>query len=267
MNSHSKSIIGFYAKSAPNLSEFFSGEKSDDNSVPAVTDSDVSSEEYDEHEVASIDSSSSSLPSLTADEPTTKKLNWEFHGLTLWLELEEYDSDISNAIEDFAHKYKTESIPKPHMTAIYGMTHLTVNEAKEKLHSIKDLIPSWPKFTRPTGVVSDIAKAGLPGQVCTIAWCELTLSSNQEHEQTLDRLYSHFYDDKRSSWNRAKPWKPHNSLAYDNPEDTMFNLGDMVQYVAQHPSLVTLERRVEAISLWDTNGKMENWKCLDRVYF
>jgi len=194
------------------------------------------------------------------------KLNWKFHGLTLWLELEEYQSDITNAISDLASHFRTESIPKSHTTAIYGMTHLTVDEAIKRLHRVKDVVSSWPTFDPPTGVVSDIAVDGQPGQVCSIAWCELTLPTNDAHEQAMDALTSVFFDEDEER-QRNEPWKPHNSIAYDNPEGAKFSLRHLIKYVAEHPSLVTHERRVEAISLWDTNGRMEDWRCLDRVYF
>lgn len=243
------------------INESYSGHASDDF-IPTLVDSDVSSTEYD-------DSDESTVGSFTT-QPTRKKLRWKFHGLSLWLELQEFESDISNAVEDFAVKYNTETIPKSHVTAIYGMTHLTIEEAKSKLCSVKDAIPSWPDFAPPTSVLSDIAVPGRPGQVCHVAWCELTLPSKPEHEKTLNNLYSLFYNDGSRGdvkWSRTIPWKPHCSLAYDNPENPPFALGDMVQYVARHPTLVTKGRRVEAISLWDTNGKLEDWKCLDRVYF
>jgi len=264
MENVSQSIAGFYAESVPDLSALFSEDNNDD--IPMVSDSDVSSQEYSDNDVSSIDSFTTQEHVVTNEEPV-KKLKWEFYGLTLWIELEEYDLDLTTAVEDLAYKFNLELIPKCHMTAIYGMTHLTIDQAKEKLQAVKDVIPTWPDFAPPTGVVSDIAVCGRPGQVCDVAWCELTLSSNDAHEEALNKLYSLFHDSSNTSWNRCKPWKPHSSIAYDNPENKEFSLGDLVQYVAQHPSLITRERRVEAISLWDTNGKMEDWKCLDRVYF
>ena len=57
----------------------------------------------------------------------------------------------------------------------------------------------WPAFAKPTGVTSDIAVCGRPGQVCSIAWSELTLASNDEHEVALDALYSLFYDEDEES--------------------------------------------------------------------
>jgi hypothetical protein len=65
---------------------------------------------------------------------------------------------------------------------------------------------------------------------------------------------------------RKGPWTPHLSLAYDNPEDSVLSLSDFLRYVAEHPTLLQ-SRKVTALSLWNTEGKMADWKCLDRVYF
>lgn len=193
-----------------------------------------------------------------------RKLKWEFKGLTLWLELEEFNSDLTEAISDFSARHNSPFIPKPHTTAIYGMEHLTIDEAKAKLHHVKERIGQWPTFAKPTGITQDIAQVGRPGQVCSIAWCELTLATNAAHEAALDILYELFYGAK---YTRDRPWKPHNSIAYDNPEDNTLTLLDTVLYASQKPTLLGKERRVEAISLWSTEGKMEDWKCLDRVRF
>ena len=40
-----------------------------------------------------------------------RRLKWAFCGLTLWLDLEEYDLDITNAIQDIAAQFGTEKIP------------------------------------------------------------------------------------------------------------------------------------------------------------
>lgn len=197
-----------------------------------------------------------------------QSLAWEFNGLTLWVELEEFDDDITTTIHSMAASHNTEVIPKSHMTAIYGMTHLSVDSALSKMKQLHQLFPKgWPKFDRPVGVVTDLAVAGRPGQVCSIAWAELTLSSNEHHEEALDRLYELFYGEEESIPNRHRPWKPHNSIAYDNPEKNVLSLGETFKFISKRPTLLTKERRVEALSLWDTNGTMSEWKCLDRVKF
>ena len=247
----------------------------------------------------------SSLPTnVTPNIANRRKLQWEFKGLTLWLELEEFNNDLTKAVEDFSSKHSSPWIPQPHTTAIYGMEHLSHVEATRRLHKVKDVLKNgvWPAFAKPTGVTSDIAVCGRPGQVCSIAWSELTLASNDEHEVALDALYSLFYDedeesldisldtddDSSSSYDavdeegkpslsrpqravempaRSRPWTPHNSIAYDNPETNALSLLDTITYMSIHPTLLGCERRVKAISLWNTVGKMEEWKCIDRVKF
>jgi hypothetical protein len=188
-------------------------------------------------------------------------LQWEFYGLTLWVEFEEFESDLTNAIQDASSFYGTDAVPKPHATAIYGMKHLSVEEARDKLHQIPTVVPQWPIMESPVAVKQDIAVEGRPGQVCSIAWAELTLSSNEEHESAMDKVYRLF------GVPRTGPWTPHISLAYDNPEETVLNLGDTIAYMAAHPTLLMKKRKVEAISLWSTEGKMANWKCIDRIRF
>ena len=218
------------------------------------------------------------------------------------MELEEIDNDLTKAVEDFSSKHSSPWIPQPHTTAIYGMEHLSHEEASRRLHKVKDVLVNgvWPAFAKPTGVTSDIAVCGRPGQVCSIAWSELTLASNDEHEVALDALYSLFYDEDEESLDnskkdtdcsssssrgeegapsshppkgavemptRSRPWTPHNSIAYDNPETNALSLLDTITYMSIHSTLLGCERRVKAISLWNTVGKMEEWKCIDRVKF
>ena len=254
---------------------------------------------------ARIPSMSSPSPPLNPSFSTTplqqrRKLQWEFKGLSLWLELEEFDNDLTRALEDLSSMHSSPLIPRPHTTAIYGMEHLSREEASRRLHKVKDVIPNgkWPSFAKPTGVTSDIAVEGLPGQVARIAWSELTYASNDEHENAMDALYSLFcsnsvedvvivsMDEESSSSSsprqtspstttnvvvempkRHRPWTPHNSIAYDNPETNTLSLSDTITYMSVNPTLLGCERRVQAISLWSTAGKMEEWSFIDRVKF
>lgn len=100
--------------------------------------------------------------------PSRTPLQWEFAGLTLWIELEEFSQDITNCIRYMTHRYGVELIPQSHMTAIYGMEHLSKEEACERLRcQVKEALPGgkWPKFRAPIGIVQDVAVAGNPGQV------------------------------------------------------------------------------------------------------
>mmetsp|Transcript_16500 Transcript_16500/g.23270 ORF Transcript_16500/g.23270 Transcript_16500/m.23270 type:complete len:248 (-) Transcript_16500:169-912(-) len=220
----------------------------------------------DDDDVVSVTSTEVSFVSTSTDYDVLKRtpLQWEFHGLTLWLEPEEFDSDLSTAIRDASKTYGLEPIPNPHLTAIYGIKHLSIEEARIKLQKIPLILPNgkWPIFDRPVGVKTDIAIEGRPGQVCSIAWAELTMSSNEHHEEALDELRNLF----ECKDERHRPWTPHNSIAYDNPEDTILTLEDTIMYCAKHPTLLSRKRNVKAISLWNTQGKMSDWKFIDRVF-
>ena len=223
--------------------------------APSVAESDVSCDIFSD---TSIDGD------VQVKILTTGKrlpLQWNFHGLTLWVEFEEFGNDLTKAIQDASSFYGTEAVPKPHATVIYGMKHLSIEEARDRLHQIPSIVPQWPIMEPPVAVKQDIAVEGRPGQVCSIAWAELTLSTNEKHEAALDEVFSLF------DMPRNGPWSPHISLAYDNPEETVLNLGDTIAYVARHPTLLLKQRKVEAISLWSTEGKMADWKCIDRIRF
>lgn len=237
-----------------------------EEALPAVVESDLSSDE-DESSVASSDDFSPS-EGVQDEVPRRQNLQWKFKGMTIWLELEEFDNDITHVIHDLALDNGVLAIPKSHTTAIYGMDHITEEEAKARLQTFAKEIKVWPSFRAPTGVVQDIAVAGNPGQVCSIAWAQLTLASSPEHESALDALYGAFYGEGSSEQvSRHKPWTPHNSVVYDNPENTVLSLMDVLVHMMKYPTLLSNERRVQAISLWSTEGKMEDWKCLDRVEF
>jgi len=207
--------------------------------------------------------------SSTSSIDDRRKLQWEFKGLTLWLELEEFDSDIARAVEHFSSKHSSPFIPKSHTTAIYGMEHLSFAEATERLRRVPSILRSgaWPPFSKPTGVTSDIAVCGKPGQVCSIAWSEMTMATDPDHEEAMDRLHRLFFGEGWDSGSRTRPWTPHNSIAYDNPETNALSLLDTITYMSSVPTLLGRERRVEAMSLWNTEGKMEDWVCIDRVRF
>lgn len=101
-----------------------------------------------------------------------------------------------------------------------------------------------------------------------MSWAEISLSNSQEHEDQLDMLYDIFFPDQIPVTRRPRPWKPHISIAYDNPESTFLNLKDIISDLIQIPTLLqSRQRRVTGISLWSTVGKLTDWKCLERVVF
>uniref|UniRef100_A0A7S4JH26 Protein kinase A anchor protein nuclear localisation signal domain-containing protein n=1 Tax=Odontella aurita TaxID=265563 RepID=A0A7S4JH26_9STRA len=247
---------------------------------PSFAETDVSSVEDE----ASVSTRSTETLEVLVEEPCSSSLyrptsaslrpplQWEFEGLTIWVELEEFDSDMTNVISDLSSTFGVQAIPQSHATAIYGMTHLSDEEAKRRLRGfVQDAIAhsgGWPSFRRPTGIVQDVAVAGNPGQVCSIAWAQLTLASSPEHEVVLDRLYDCMYGTKSSEGaQRHRPWTPHNSVVYDNPEETVLTLQGTLACIGRYPTLLSSGRRVKALSLWNTEGRMEQWKCLDRANF
>jgi hypothetical protein len=223
-----------------------------DQDSPSVVESEVSS-------VSSLPPPE--VPAYVRTAPKRKPLQWEFKGLTLWLEFEEFNGDLTRANQFLATTYGTEAIPVVHATAIYGMEHLDEEEAKRRLAEIPSILPNgiWPEMDRPVAIKQDISQEGLPGQVCSIAWAELTLKTNCKHEKAMDALCQLF------EVGREGPWTPHMSLAYDNPADSVLQLADIVAYALQMPSLLQNPRRVKALSLWSTEGKLSDWKLLDRV--
>jgi len=201
-----------------------------DHDCPSIVESDASS----------LSSIPEDCSLVTSNRVKREPLQWVFKGLTLWLEFEEFDRDLSRANEIISTRYGTETIPTVHATAIYGMEHLSDQEAIDRLNKVREVLPEgqWPKMERPVAVKQDIAQEGLPGQVCSISWAELTLRTNHHHEEAMDALCEMF------EVGRQGPWTPHISLAYDNPEDTVLSLGEIVSHVASIPTLLQKERRV-----------------------
>jgi hypothetical protein len=139
--------------SAPDLSKLrlYNGSPSfiNNNTPPELIAESVVSD--DEQSIVTT-TSSSRPPSPIASR---RKLQWQFKGLTLWLELEEFNNDLTNAVSDLSIKHNSPFIPKPHTTAIYGMEHLTIDQAIAKLRTVRNYIDQWPIFHKPTGITQD----------------------------------------------------------------------------------------------------------------
>lgn len=100
-----------------------------------------------------------------------------------------------------------------------------------------------------------------------MAWSELSYAASPDHEEYLGKLRSIFHPDSQSPLKTSSSrWRPHLSIAYDNPENTVLSLPHTVQMIAKIPSLVTHgPRKVVGISLWRTRGNMIEWTCLERI--
>merc|ERR1712151_518242 len=142
------------------------------------------------------------------------------------LEIEEIDSDFSHAIKTISNDISVIPIPAPHVTVLYGMTHLNEKEIRYLFcNNIRREIKSWPAL-RNKGFIVDTCYDGIDGQEMDMTWKELSHFSSDEHEELVDKVHAIMYDnnddDGTNDCNnciieRPKPWLPHTSLAYDNP--------------------------------------------------
>lgn len=91
-------------------------------------------------------------------------LDFEFKGTSIWLELEQTASDLDIALEAAAHDLDVDCIPAPHVTAVYGISHLTETQVLSRFR--EDLVPcvkSWPEL-RVKGFKVDKSFDGVDGQ-------------------------------------------------------------------------------------------------------
>mmetsp|Transcript_28338 Transcript_28338/g.48175 ORF Transcript_28338/g.48175 Transcript_28338/m.48175 type:complete len:437 (+) Transcript_28338:101-1411(+) len=164
----------------------------------------------------------------------------------------------------------------------------------------------WPDLDA-TGIICDVEFDGVNGGEMDMAWAEVSFATSPEHETLINALYDVFYrrrsvvipDSSSSSSSsssthsneekeeveqayppRTKPWVPHLSLCYDNPEGFGPNLTRLLieDYMREKcptlasvldddPTGVKFSRAVSGISLWRTAGTMAEWKCLERFEF
>jgi hypothetical protein len=146
----------------------------------------------------------------------------------------------------------------------------------------------WPTLL-PKGVLVDTEYDGINGGTMDMTWMEISLSTSAEHERYVDAVHAHFCGSGGSSerchtappvCQRPRPWVPHLSLCYDNPEDSNFDLDGGMDVVARYPSLLGGGGGKgddedgdggglipSGLSLWNTEGQMNQWVCLERIEF
>mmetsp|Transcript_57222 Transcript_57222/g.170618 ORF Transcript_57222/g.170618 Transcript_57222/m.170618 type:complete len:182 (-) Transcript_57222:602-1147(-) len=107
---------------------------------------------------------------LTLREP----LRFSFVGYSIWLHLEQHESDLNRAIQTAAERDGLLPIPSPHVTVVYGMTHLTENDAREKFNAeVGERVKRWPKL-RTKGFLFDRCFDGVGGEdMVSMALCIL----------------------------------------------------------------------------------------------
>lgn len=206
-------------------------------------------------------------PSMIMEKRTP--LSFSFCGYSLWLQMEEVDMDVTKALQHAVDFHGLHPIPEPHVTLIYGMTHLSKEEVLHIFQNeFKSFISTWSQNSdqskiQAVGLLADKTFDGVNGENMDIAWSELTFATSDYHEKMLENVYSIFQLPRSSN----QRWKPHLSLAYDNPlEDTPVTIARTLELVNSYPTLLTVpQRKIQGISLWDTNGTLDEWKCLDRI--
>jgi hypothetical protein len=80
--------------------------------------------------------------------------------------VEEFDNDVSQTLDEIARHNGIPPIPSPHVTAIYGMVHLTEQEVRQRFRTMTGMAKfsqRWPEELRPVGVLADVEWAGVNG--------------------------------------------------------------------------------------------------------
>jgi hypothetical protein len=89
-------------------------------------------------------------------------LQFVFSGYSIWLEPEQFQHDLDLAIKTTTTQLGLPlSIPSPHITAVYGISHLSEDSVRERFESIGDsLQDSWPIMIHE-GFRNDIEISGV----------------------------------------------------------------------------------------------------------
>ena len=210
---------------------------------------------------------------------------------------------FTEALAYAASRHSVNPIPAPHVTVIYGIDHIDEAMVLRRFRSLGESLTQlmlgrndtamWPPLTSK-GVLSDIEIDGVNGGTMTMAWSEISLQTSELQESLVEHVWDVMMcgmgnmEDGTEEENvcpvRPAPWVPHLSLCYDNPEETPLNLIDALDVVAKHPFLLGRDEeeqghdeegggssgkqlRLTGLSLWNTEGAMDEWCCLDRIAF
>jgi hypothetical protein len=107
-------------------------------------------------------------PELRSQDSTNKMkandmLRFAFSGYSIWLEPEQFHSDLDSAIQVSSKELDAYPIPAPHVTLIYGITDLLEKEMINRFQSVfSNEVRTWPPL-RHKGFISDIEIEGVNG--------------------------------------------------------------------------------------------------------
>lgn len=221
--------------------------------------------------------------------PPRTPLEFEFRGYSVWLELEQvHHHDLDRALDVAAHDLHVQRVPCPHVTVEYGIQLLRDDNTgsleselelrrrfreycgmdagdKNGSHSNNyNVLTAWPALS-VRGVQTGSTYDGVDGEDMTMAWIELTLATSSAHEVQVQAVRQALWGNQYQHRTHPK-WTPHLSLCYENPQRAQSNLHYSLNLLQRVPTLTSLaQRRVTGMALWKTQGKMEDWQCLERV--
>jgi len=228
-----------------------------------------------------------SSASNSENDDNREPLRFCFKGYTIWMEPEQFPleiiskddgvslttvSDLDHIIATISSEQGLQPIPKPHVTLLYGMSQFSAEEEVKAVFNgeFKDFLSrmetknntsNWSSALKFNDGLFGVCFDGVDGEEMDMAWTEISFAKAPEYERMAENVYRIF----NKNQDNMQKWLPHLSLAYDNPENTRLSPAVVPDMIARFPTL-TKDRKVEAVSLWDTNGRMSDWKCIDRIF-
>jgi hypothetical protein len=86
-----------------------------------------------------------------------------FFGYSVWLELEQFDGDLDSALHTASKELFLQAIPAPHVTVVYGVSHLPEWEVRKRFREVVlERIPSWPPL-KHKGFLTEVEWEGVDG--------------------------------------------------------------------------------------------------------
>ena len=90
-------------------------------------------------------------------------LKFIFSGYSIWLELEQFDNDLDTVLHTASAELGVLPIPAPHVTVVYGVSHLPEWQARKKFRDVVlEHIPEWPAL-KHKGFITDVEYEGVNG--------------------------------------------------------------------------------------------------------
>lgn len=205
----------------------------------------------------------------TQEEPplTLRQLDFAFDGYTIWL-IPASQSRVADSMNQLAASLSIEAVPAPHLTLFYGVTFQDDAAAVAAFGSVKDVCQSFPPL-RCVGCVCDVEMAGVDGGLMDMSWAEISYKRDSQHHNPFKAAHAAFCSeqDPAAVDESFKQWKPHMSLAYDNPSGNRLHTASLLRAIVETPGLMQPTREIVGMQLWRTKGTMGQWKRLDEYTF